>query len=141
MSMRWILVPISVSAFCLSACGGEVRDKSISTVDFTDTRAIQAIEQRLDPPERALFDDYAFFRVQMPGREIVRPDGSAPQTVREAIQLARLRRRLDDERDVAVSRANSLLVNGTTTDPVEHARLEKVIAEKDAALLNTMPKR
>jgi hypothetical protein len=128
-------------ALLLAGCG-DVRDKPISSIDFTDSSSLQSIAQQLNPQERKAFGQYAMSRMMagtMGGNEVTRPDGSEPKTVGEAIALteARMaiadqRSKLMDERNEAVDRHNALSApDGGVTNQAEWDRLEKVIDDYD----------
>lgn len=134
------------AALLLASCGGgDVRDKPISAIDFTDASSLQNIAQELTPQERTAFGQYAMSRMMagtMGGKEITRPDGSAPETVGEAIKLAQARMaireqrgQLMEERNAAVGQFNANLdENYRVKNQAEHDRLEKVIADYDAKI-------
>jgi hypothetical protein len=133
----------------LAACSGDVRDTKIADIDLTNMSEVQKVTNRLEPDERAAFGLYVMNRtvgsIVMPGKEIVRTDGKAPETVREAIALAKVRKAQQDkrgalmkERNALVERHNALMSNDgsglSEANKAEWDRLEKQIADYDAKL-------
>lgn len=140
--------PLIVS-LALAACGGDVRDTKIADIDLTNITEVQKVANKLEPDERAAFGLYVINRtvgsIVMPGQEIVRADGKAPETVREAIALAKVRKANDDkriklttERNALVDRHNALMPDDgsglSESNRAEWDRLEKQIAEYDKKL-------
>jgi hypothetical protein len=140
-------------AICLATllvgCGGDVRDTKIADIDLTNMAEVQKVANKLEPDERAAFGLYVMNRTVgsmiMPGQEIVRADGKAPITVREAIALAKVRKAKQDkrgklmsERNALVERHNALMPDDGSglrdSDKAEWESLEKQIAEYDAKL-------
>jgi hypothetical protein len=136
-------------AIALTGCGGDVRDTKIADIDLTNMAEVQKVANKLEPDERAAFGLYVMNRTVgsmiMPGQEIVRADGKAPETVREAIALAKVRKakrdkrgKLMSERNALVERHNALMPDDGSglleADKAEWERLEKQIAEYDAKL-------
>ncbi|MCB2058049.1 MAG: hypothetical protein H6916_10875 [Novosphingobium sp.] len=97
----------------LAACSGDVRDTKIADIDMTDAHQVAQVAQKLEPDERAAFGMYVMNRtvgaMLMPGGEIVRADGKAPVTVREAIALAKVRKAKNDARSKLMAERNALV--------------------------------
>jgi len=142
------LSALSLTA-AVAACGGDVRDTKIVDIDLSEMSEIQAVANQLEPDEREAFGLYVMNRtvgsIVMPGQEIVRSDGRAPDTVREAIALAKVRKAKQDmrnklmsERNALVDRHNALMPDDGSGLPEEKRaewdRQEKQIAEFDAKL-------
>lgn len=141
MKNRWLLL-----AALLGSCGGpDVRETKISDIDFSDPAAIQKVAQQLEPRDRQHFDFYVFRRTVgagMGGAEIARSDGTAPETVGEAVDLAGTTKAAVDQRIAGwkeliaknhslIKRKNSLLGPDSSLPPqhkAEFDRLEKEIA-------------
>jgi len=106
-------------AIGLAACGADPSSTKIADIDFADAGSVQAISQKLSPADRASFNRYVISRaVPIPGAEITRPDGTAPTTVREAIELA--------ERRVAASKVEA------QQREVRQVAQKKLFAEQEA---------
>ncbi len=136
-------------ATALAGCGGDVRDTRIADIGLTNMAEVQKVANKLEPDERAAFGVYVMNRTVgsmiMPGQEIVRADGKAPETVREAIALAKVRKAKQDkrgklmsERNALIDRHNALMPDDGSglreADKAEWERLEKQIAVYDAKL-------
>lgn len=129
---------ILLAALALSSCGGDVRDTKIKDLNLPDMSSTQQVAQQLDPGERKAFNSYVMTRVVGISREVVRPDGSAPETVREAIALTMARDKLSAERNALVERLNTLMPDDGSglpdSDRPEWDRLKKQIADYDKVL-------
>ena len=145
MNVHSVLI-VSAIALLTCACGNDVRNTRISDIDLTDAVAVQKVANKLEPNERASFGTYVLNRtigaMIMPGGEIVRSDGKAPETVAEAIMLTDVRKAKNDrrdkvmkERDAIVERHNQLMPDDGTglalKDKAEWDRLETKIADYD----------
>jgi hypothetical protein len=79
----------------LSSCASDTRGVKLANIDLGDAEAVQEIRARLSPQDRGAFNDYVLMhRISSEsfcGKALVRPDGKAPETVGEAIDLAAVR--------------------------------------------------
>jgi len=128
-------------AALLGSCGGpDVRETKISDINFSDPAATQKVAQKLEPRDRQYFDFYVFRRTVgagMGGAQITRSDGKAPETVGEAVDLAKTSKATADQRiavwkeliaksNSLIRRRNSLLRPDASLPPQHKAEFERL---------------
>src|SRR5436190_23696436 len=112
---------------------GDVREKPISSIDFSDASSLQGIKQELTPEERTAFNEYAMSRVIVFDPEgvikMTRSDGSQPQTVGEAISVAQAHMAIREQRYKSMEELLALGKQLTATG--DEKRRVKNQAERD----------